>query len=249
MLRRAAARAGSLTADELVAALDFAALAPARAPVRRGEHGRDGRRARERRRAHRADLEPRRPPALPRAAHARGCRHGRGRHVARRALRPARARPAPARAARRGRPGRPTRSRSSSAAGSTCPADLPLLRRPGVARRRSSRRRDASLEGCAAQVDYLRSRRSTSPRRSRTLRAEHGVRSILCEGGPSLNASLLAAGLIDELFLTTRAGKLAGGAGALTIIGDAPLDEPRRRAPAVAARARRRAVRALRRRG
>ncbi len=57
------------------------------------------------------------------------------------------------------------------------------------------------------------------------MRAEHGVRSILCEGGPSLNASLLAAGLVDELFLTT-VPKLAGGAGALTIVGAAPLDEP-----------------------
>ncbi len=57
------------------------------------------------------------------------------------------------------------------------------------------------------------------------MRAEHGVRSILCEGGPSLNAALLAAGLIDELFLTT-VGKLAGGAGALTIVGSAPVDEP-----------------------
>ena len=31
------------------------------------------------------------------------------------------------------------------------------------------------------------------------------MRSILCEGGPSLNAALLAAGLVDELFLTTVA--------------------------------------------
>lgn len=29
-----------------------------------------------------------------------------------------------------------------------------------------------------------------------------GVRRILCEGGPSLNAGLLSAGLVDELFLT-----------------------------------------------
>ena len=34
------------------------------------------------------------------------------------------------------------------------------------------------------------------------LRAEHGVRVLLCEGGPSLLRALLADGLVDELFLT-----------------------------------------------
>ncbi len=34
------------------------------------------------------------------------------------------------------------------------------------------------------------------------LRAEHGVRVLLCEGGPSLLHSLLGEGLVDELFLT-----------------------------------------------
>ena len=29
-----------------------------------------------------------------------------------------------------------------------------------------------------------------------------GVRSLLCEGGPTLNRALLAAGVVDELFLT-----------------------------------------------
>lgn len=41
------------------------------------------------------------------------------------------------------------------------------------------------------------------PRRAlEHVRAEHGVRTILCEGGPRLNAGLLAAGVVDELFLT-----------------------------------------------
>jgi len=43
----------------------------------------------------------------------------------------------------------------------------------------------------------------------RTLR-EEGVRALLCEGGPRLHASLQAAGLVDELFLTI-APKLSGG--------------------------------------
>src|SRR3954466_3589873 len=42
------------------------------------------------------------------------------------------------------------------------------------------------------------------------LRTEFGVRSILCEGGPSLNESLIREGLVDELFLSI-APKLAGG--------------------------------------
>jgi riboflavin biosynthesis pyrimidine reductase len=45
-----------------------------------------------------------------------------------------------------------------------------------------------------------------------TLRAEHGVRALLCEGGPTLHAGLIAAGLVDDLFVT-RAPRLAGGPG------------------------------------
>jgi riboflavin biosynthesis pyrimidine reductase len=43
----------------------------------------------------------------------------------------------------------------------------------------------------------------------RYLRAEHGVRALLCEGGPHIHSQLQAAGLADELFLTT-APKLVG---------------------------------------
>jgi riboflavin-specific deaminase-like protein len=44
----------------------------------------------------------------------------------------------------------------------------------------------------------------------RHLRSERGVRALLCEGGPGLHGELEAAGLVDELFLTT-APKLSGG--------------------------------------
>ncbi len=47
----------------------------------------------------------------------------------------------------------------------------------------------------------------------RHLRATRGIRAVLCEGGPTLHAELLTAGLVDELFIT-RAPKLAGGQGA-----------------------------------
>lgn len=44
------------------------------------------------------------------------------------------------------------------------------------------------------------------------LRGERGIRTLLCEGGPSLHARLLEAGLVDEIFLT-RAPTLGGGTG------------------------------------
>ncbi|HET8979931.1 MAG TPA: dihydrofolate reductase family protein [Solirubrobacteraceae bacterium] len=44
----------------------------------------------------------------------------------------------------------------------------------------------------------------------RSLRQRHGVRSLLCEGGPALFTSLLAEDLVDELFLTLAA-TLVGG--------------------------------------
>jgi riboflavin biosynthesis pyrimidine reductase len=50
----------------------------------------------------------------------------------------------------------------------------------------------------------------------RTL-SDEGVRALLCEGGPRLHASLQAAGLVDELFLTI-APKLSGGEHAPRII-------------------------------
>jgi len=60
----------------------------------------------------------------------------------------------------------------------------------------------------------------------RCLRDEHGVRSVLCEGGPTLFGALVADGLVDELFLTVSP-VLAGAAGPHllegTEDGNAPL--------------------------
>lgn len=56
------------------------------------------------------------------------------------------------------------------------------------------------------------------------LRAEHGVRSVLCEGGPTVLGVLVAEGALDELFLTL-APRLAGGAAAPTAIEGLPLAE------------------------
>jgi riboflavin-specific deaminase-like protein len=104
------------------------------------------------------------------------------------------------------------------------PPDLPLLQDPEQ-RVVVVTASDGVIEGCAAQVEYLRSSPVDLAMALAGVHAEHGVRSILCEGGPHLNASLLAAGLLDELFLTL-VPKLAGAAGSLTIADDAPLAEP-----------------------
>lgn len=53
----------------------------------------------------------------------------------------------------------------------------------------------------------------------RDLRARHGVRSLLCEGGPALNRGLLGAGVVDELLLTCSP-LLVGGPGYPAVAGD-----------------------------
>lgn len=67
--------------------------------------------------------------------------------------------------------------------------------------------------GCRARVEYVRcvdDGQLDLPAAMRELRGRFGVRTVLCEGGPHLNAHLLAAGLVDELFLSL-APTLAGG--------------------------------------
>jgi riboflavin-specific deaminase-like protein len=50
---------------------------------------------------------------------------------------------------------------------------------------------------------------------------ERGIRSVLCEGGPTLHGRLREGGLADELFLTI-APKLAGGEGPRILEGALP---------------------------
>ncbi len=84
------------------------------------------------------------------------------------------------------------------------PADIPLLAEPSshVVIVTSSA---ASLAPSGARIDYVRSRRDGRLDLAAALGELHdrfGVRTLLCEGGPHLNSELLAAGLVDELFLT-----------------------------------------------
>jgi riboflavin-specific deaminase-like protein len=58
----------------------------------------------------------------------------------------------------------------------------------------------------------------------RRLRSDFGVASVLCEGGPTIFASLLDEKLVDELFLTL-APKLVGGGSAPTITSGTELAE------------------------
>jgi riboflavin biosynthesis pyrimidine reductase len=58
------------------------------------------------------------------------------------------------------------------------------------------------------------------------LRTRHGVRALLCEGGPRVFGALADEGVADQLFLT-MADKLVGGGDAPTIASGAELGEPR----------------------
>jgi riboflavin-specific deaminase-like protein len=108
------------------------------------------------------------------------------------------------------------------------PQDLPLLQDESstVAILTAS---EETLPDTPARVHYLRGPAGIElelrPLLER-LRSELGVRSILCEGGPSLNESLIREGLVDELFLSI-APKLAGGP-PLTLLTGGPLPEPLR---------------------
>lgn len=102
------------------------------------------------------------------------------------------------------------------------PADLPLLNEPEQEVLVATAA-EHSLDGVTAQVDYARV--GDDLQRLMVLLGERGVRSVLCEGGPTLNSYLFAAGLVDELFLTLNP-KTIGGASAITIVAGRELVEP-----------------------
>jgi riboflavin-specific deaminase-like protein len=103
------------------------------------------------------------------------------------------------------------------------PPDLPLLNDPEQ-RVVVATGSEKSIPGVGGQVEYARVG-DDLPRLMAYLHERHGVRSVLCEGGPTLNSFLFAAGIVDELFLTLNP-KLIGGAAALTIVAGRELVEP-----------------------
>lgn len=84
----------------------------------------------------------------------------------------------------------------------------------------------------AAQVEVVRLDRAhlTLTTALRHLRREHGIRSVLSEGGPTVLSALLHEGLVDELFLTV-APLLAGGGTEPALTTGAPLPGPARLEP------------------
>jgi len=103
------------------------------------------------------------------------------------------------------------------------PADLPLLQDPD-SRVVIATAAERELTGTRARIEYLRTGDDLLLLLAR-LHEGHGVRSVLCEGGPTLNSHLLAAGAVDELFLSLSP-KLVGGLDGLTIVAGRPLLDP-----------------------
>lgn len=109
--------------------------------------------------------------------------------------------------------------------------DIPLLREP-AARVAIVTASAASLPALGAHIDYVRAGRDGRldlPAAVVELGKRFAVESMLCEGGPHLAYQLLAAGLVDELFLSLSP-LLAGGepsAGeALRILAGGELEPP-----------------------
>ncbi len=103
------------------------------------------------------------------------------------------------------------------------PSDLPLLQAEGAPVVIATAA-DHELEGVNAAVTYERTGDDLQLLLAR-LRSEHGLRSLVCEGGPTLLSHLLAANLVDELFLSI-APKLIGGGDEPTITTGPALPDP-----------------------
>jgi riboflavin-specific deaminase-like protein len=107
------------------------------------------------------------------------------------------------------------------------PLDIPLFADP-ASRVVVFTSADLETAGLAAQVEmvHLDPGELTLTTMMRRLRADYDVRSLLCEGGPTLFGGLLQEDLVDELFLSL-APKLSGGGTAPSISAGPELAELR----------------------
>jgi riboflavin biosynthesis pyrimidine reductase len=108
------------------------------------------------------------------------------------------------------------------------PLEVPLFAEPDARIAVYTEAEAAAVDGCAARVTVERRPpgEATPHGVLGHLAAEAGVRSVLCEGGPTLLRALAAARCIDHLFLTL-APVLAGGDAPTLLVGP-PLDPPGR---------------------
>lgn len=105
------------------------------------------------------------------------------------------------------------------------PVDIPLFQDPEQ-RTIVFTSSDERLEGAGpgVTVERVRAGELTMTSALEVLHDRHGVRSVLCEGGPTLFGALLGEELVDELFLSL-APRIAGGGEAPTIVEGMPLAE------------------------
>jgi 5-amino-6-(5-phosphoribosylamino)uracil reductase len=106
------------------------------------------------------------------------------------------------------------------------PTEIPLMQEP-EARVVVFTVADVDVSDVVAAVEVIRldPGELTLSTVLRHLRSAHGVRSLLCEGGPTMFGALLRESVADELFLTL-APKLTGGGGGPTISSGPELPEP-----------------------
>lgn len=106
------------------------------------------------------------------------------------------------------------------------PLDIPLFESP-EARIVVFSPGELELDGVRAEVEVveLDPGELTLVTVMRHLRTHHNVRSLLCEGGPTLFGSMIQEQVVDELFLTV-APKLTGGGTGPTVTSGPELPEP-----------------------
>jgi riboflavin-specific deaminase-like protein len=105
------------------------------------------------------------------------------------------------------------------------PFDIPLFGEP-EARVAIFTPTELDTSSCDAQVDVvtLDPGQMTMTTAWRRLTSDFGVRTLLCEGGPTVFGALLHEDLVDELFLTVSP-RLAGGGSEAAITQGPPLAE------------------------